>query len=154
VRATDGAENVSSIVTSDGITIDSSNPMVSDVYEGAIEQDMDYQQDGTALIVAWTGARDITGFRATLGSSAGDSNVVAWVDVGNVTNHTFSSLNLVEATTYYASVQAEDLAGNLSDIISGDGITIDQSGPVPGQLNDGTAEDIDRVKINYLVDGT
>ncbi len=150
MRATDGAENVSAPVTSDGITIDSSNPMVSDVYEGAIGQDMDYQQDGTALIVSWTGARDITSFRATLGSSAGDSNVVAWVDVGNVTNHTFSGLNLVEATTYYASVQAEDLAGNLSDIISGDGITIDQSGPVPGQLNDGTAEDIDWVNINYL----
>ncbi|MBT5761042.1 MAG: hypothetical protein HN654_04110, partial [Candidatus Marinimicrobia bacterium] len=25
---------------------------------------------------------------------------------------------------------------------------------LPGQLNDGTAEDIDRVNINYLVDGT
>ena len=35
-------------------------------------------------------------------------------------------------------------------MISGDGITIDQSGPLPGSVNDGDTADIDWVNINYL----
>lgn len=164
IRATDGAENVSGTVTSDGVTVDAANPVVSIINEGSTSQDMDYQQDGSALIISWDGSdgtrsffrngRDIGGFRVTLGSSSGDSNMVDWVDVGNVTTHTFSGLDLQEAVTYYASVQAEDLAGNLSEILTGDGITIDQSGPDPGILNDGVGDDVDWVYINYLIDGT
>ena len=71
VKATDGAENVS-FATSDGITIDSSDPVVSLIYEGATDQDFDYQQDSTSLIIAWSGSdatsREITDYLACLGT--------------------------------------------------------------------------------------
>ena len=73
-----------------------------------------------------------------------------WTAVGNTTTHTFNGLNLEEGVTYYANVQAIDNAGNISGVFSGDGITIDQSSPVTGQVNDGTGIDIDWVNINYL----
>ncbi|HIA75805.1 MAG TPA: hypothetical protein EYN92_05195, partial [Dehalococcoidia bacterium] len=88
----------------------------------------------------------------SLGTSPGDSNTVNWTDVGNVSTYTFTNLNLIETVTYYASVQAQDMAGNMSDIYTGDGITIDQSGPEPGQVNDGSSQDIDWVNIDYSVD--
>ena len=161
VRATDNVGNISGVATSDGITIDMVDPVISNVLEGSTEQDLDYQQSSTELIIAWTwsdenlinfNSRDITGFRVSLGTSPGDSNTVNWTDVGNVSTYTFTNLNLIETVTYYASVQAQDMAGNMSDIYTGDGITIDQSGPEPGQVNDGSSQDIDWVNIDYSVD--
>ncbi|MBL7014321.1 MAG: T9SS type A sorting domain-containing protein, partial [Candidatus Marinimicrobia bacterium] len=159
VKATDGAENSSNISTSNGITVDATNPIVNVVYEGSVSEDLDFQQLSTELLISWAGSdgtratfgkRDISGFRASLGDSPGDSNIVQWLDVGNINEYTFSNLDLQEAVTYYANIQAEDLAGNFSDIFTGDGITIDQSGPNPGQVNDGGLGDIDWVNINYL----
>ena len=124
------------------------------IYEGATDQDFDYQQDSTSLIIGWSGsdatAREITDYLACLGTSPSDTNVVNWTAVGNTTTHTFNGLNLEEGVTYYANVQAIDNAGNISGVFSGDGITIDQSSPVTGQVNDGTGIDIDWVNINYL----
>ena len=65
----------------------------------------------------------------SLGTTAGESNVVDWIDVGNVDNYEFTGINLQESVTYYANVKALDDAGNESIVVSGDGITIDQSGP-------------------------
>ena len=75
-----------------------------------------------------------------------------WTEVGNTTTYTFEGLSLEEGITYYANVQAIDNAGNMSGVFSGDGITIDQSSPVTGQVNDGTGADIDWVNINYLAE--
>jgi len=159
VKATDGAENSSNISTSNGITVDAANPIVNIVFEGSVSEDLDFQQSSTELLISWAGSdgtratfgkRDISGFRASLGDSPGDSNIVQWLDVGNINEYSFTNLDLQEAVTYYANIQAEDLAGNFSDIFTGDGITIDQSGPTPGQVNDGTSGDIDWVNINYL----
>ena len=159
VRATDGAGNVSNIASSNGIMIDAVDPVVTDVVEGDLSQDQDYQQDGTSLTISWAGSDDLRNFRETrqlssytvsLGTTPSVSNVVDWLDVGNIDNHEFTGLSLQESVTYYANVKALDLAGNESDIVSGDGITIDQSGPITGSINDGESTDVDWVNINFL----
>ena len=159
VRATDGAGNVSNITTSDGITVDAVDPVVTDVIEGDMNQDQDYQQNGNSLIISWAGSDDLRNFRnsrelsnydVSLGTAPGETDVVDWLDAGNVDSHEFTGLELQESVTYYANVKALDLAGNESDIVSGDGITIDQSGPMTGSINDGDSTDIDWVNINYL----
>ncbi|MCS5575673.1 MAG: hypothetical protein NZ789_22315, partial [Pseudomonadales bacterium] len=158
VRAIDHSGNTSSVAGSDGLTVDALDPAILSLYEGSTVEDMDYQQDGTELIIVWSGSdatrtREITGYQVCLGTNPADSNTVDWIGLGSANEYTFSGLNLTEGTTYYASARAQDLAGNISEIFTGDGITIDQSGPLPGQLNDGTEEDIDWVTINYLSDG-
>ena len=65
VRATDGAGNVSNISTSNGITIDAVDPVVSDVVEGDLNTDQDYQQSGSSLVIAWGGSDDLRTFRNT-----------------------------------------------------------------------------------------
>jgi CheY-specific phosphatase CheX len=159
VRATDGAENVSNVQSTDGVTIDAVNPTVGDILEGSTEQDYDYQQNSTSLTISWAGSdalrsfrngRDLSAFSVSLGTDSAATDVVDWVNVSNVNSYTFSDLNLQEAVTYYANVKALDLAGNESEVVSGDGITIDQSGPIPGSISDGDAADIDWVNINYL----
>ena len=159
VRATDGAENVSNVQSTDGVTIDAVDPTVGDILEGSTEQDYDYQQNSTSLTISWAGSdalrsfrngRDLSAFSVSVGTDSAATDVVDWVNVSNVNSYTFSGLNLQEAVTYYANVKALDLAGNESEVVSGDGITIDQSGPIPGSINDGDMADIDWVNINYL----
>ena len=162
VRATDGAGNVSNISTSNGITIDAIDPVVTDVVEGDPNEDQDYQQDGSSLIISWGGSDDLRTFRNTrelsnynvsLGTVAGGSDVVDWDNVGSVDNYEFTGLSLQESVTYYANVKALDLAGNESSVVSGDGITIDQSGPVTGSISDGDSVDVDWVNVNFLANG-
>ncbi|MBT6777135.1 T9SS type A sorting domain-containing protein, partial [bacterium] len=159
VRATDAADNVSNITTSDGITIDALDPTVSGILEGSTSEDYDYQQDNTSLTFSWSGSdalrnfrngRDLSSFSVSLGTDSAETDVVGWTNVGNANTYTMNGLSLNESVTYYVNVKALDLAGNESDIVSGDGITIDQSGPEVGTLNDGNELDIDWVNINYL----
>ena len=94
--------------------------------------------------------RDLSSFSVSLGTDSAETDVVGWTNVGNANTYTMNGLSLNESVTYYVNVKALDLAGNESDIVSGDGITIDQSGPEVGTLNDGNELDIDWVNINYL----
>ena len=89
----------------------------------------------------------------SLGTAAGESDVVNWENVGSVDNYEFTGLNLQESVTYFANVKALDFAGNESSVVSGDGITIDQSGPVTGSISDGDSVDVDWVNVNFLASG-
>ncbi|MEL1224446.1 MAG: T9SS type A sorting domain-containing protein, partial [Candidatus Neomarinimicrobiota bacterium] len=162
IRATDGAGNVSNIATSNGITIDAINPVVTDVAEGDISFDQDYQQSSSSLVISWGGSDDLRTFRnnrelsnyeVSIGTAPGEINVVDWINVGNVNIYEFTGLNLQESITYYANVKALDQAGNESNVVSGDGITIDQSGPNTGTVNDGDSSDVDWVNVNFLSSG-
>ena len=45
--------------------------------------------------------------------------------------------------TYYTSVKAKDNAGNVSDIITSNGVILDLDGPAAGTIADGTTTDND-----------
>ena len=51
-------------------------------------------------------------------------------------------MSLVDGQIYYVSVRATDVAGNVSDVLTGDGITIDLTAPTGTTVNDGTEDDI------------
>ena len=163
VRATDGAGNGSNIATSNGIIIDAVDPVVTVVIEGNSNfDDQDYQQNASSLVICWAGSddvrtsrnsRDLSNYEVSLGTTAGEPNVVDWINVGNVDNYEFTGINLQESVTYYANVKALDDAGNESIVVSGDGITIDQSGPVTGSISDGDSVDVDWVNVNFLANG-
>ncbi|SVE15825.1 uncharacterized protein METZ01_LOCUS468679, partial [marine metagenome] len=137
--------NVSTIVTSDGITIDTDVPTISSVIEGSPTADIDYQNSDTTLIIVWTGSDTASGiaqYEYALGTAAAASNTVAWTNAGTSTADTLTGLSLTEDSTYYLSARATDVAENLSVVASGDGITIDLTAPVGTIVNDGTGDDI------------
>jgi len=145
IRAADNVGNVSTIVTSDGITVDTDVPIISSVIEGSSTADIDYQNSATTLIIVWTGsdaASGIAQYEYALGTAAAASNTVAWTNAVTATADTLTGLSLTEDSTYYLSARATDVVGNLSVVASGDGVTIDLTAPAGTIVNDGTGDDI------------
>ena len=67
-----------------------------------------------------------------VGSSVGDVDIINWSDVSSFDSSTESSviinnIELIDGITYYASIRATDKAGNVSAVMTGDGISIDKS---------------------------
>jgi hypothetical protein len=145
VRATDLVDNVSDAATTDGITVDTIPPVINTVFEGAVDQDEDFQGSDTTFTIGWEGSDDASGiaqYEYSVGTTPGDSDVVAWSDAGLVTDAFETSLSLSEGVTYFASVRAYDTAGNISEVLSGDGITVDLTPPELGTVIDGVETDL------------
>ncbi|SVB38380.1 uncharacterized protein METZ01_LOCUS191234, partial [marine metagenome] len=145
VRGTDSDNQPSDTTTSDGFTVDTVLPQVLTIMEGSNATDQDYHSSTTSLPIGWTGSDDASGinfYEVTLGTAAGDSNTVDWISQEDSTSATLANLSLVEGSTYYASVRLTDIAGNISAVLSGDGVLIDFTDPVTGTIIDGTTEDL------------
>jgi len=143
VLAIDSVGNRSDTITSDGITVDTILPQVAIPNEGGLA-DLDYQNTADSLTVTWSGSDNASGidfYEIALGLSPGGTDLVSWLPVGDVTTITLTNLNLTEGMTCYASIRANDVAGNQSPGMSGDGITIDLTPPVVGTILDGTEQD-------------
>ena len=72
-----------------------------------------------------------------LGTTSGGTDVVDWTSSGIDAGDMVSGLNLVDGQMYFLSVRITDVAGNVSDIVSGDGILIDLTPPFTGLVYDG-----------------
>jgi len=142
VRASDNVGHVSATALSDGILVDIFSPTVGIPNDGGLE-DQDYQGPSDTLAIYWTGAdtREISYYQYSVGTTAGDTNIVPWTDNGTATTVTISDFTLTHEMTYYTNVRAYDLAGNMSTVESSDGITADLSAPTAGWVNDGFGED-------------
>ena len=142
VRATDSLGNVSTVAVSNGILADLFSPTVGEPNDGGME-DLDYQGPSDTLAIYWTGndTREIAYYEYSVGTTAGDTNVVPWTDNSSATSVTISNFTLTHETVYYANVRAYDAAGNMSSVESSDGITADLSAPMVGWVNDGLAHD-------------
>ena len=137
VRATDGAGNVSSVLTGDGIYIDLTNPVAGAVIDGATT-DISYTPSSSTLTFTWSNFSDaesgIEYYNASIEDDDGNS-VVAVTNVGTVTTWTVNNLSLVNAKTYEGVIQAVDYAGNVSTEVSSS-VIVDTDGPVAGQVAD------------------
>ena len=142
IRAIDNVGHVSATALSDGILVDIFSPTVGLPSDGGLE-DLDYQGPSDTLAIYWSGAdtREISYYQYSVGTTAGDTNVVPWTDNGTATTVTISDFTLTHETVYYANVRAYDLAGNMSTVESSDGITADLSAPTVGWVNDGLGDD-------------
>lgn len=94
--------------------------------------------DGSVLVslvesptLSWSSATDehsgLERYQIALGITSGGSEIINWIDIGNVTSYQFTGLNLSRAVVYYPSVRAIDYAGNVSATLTGDGWTPDTS---------------------------
>ena len=153
VRATDHANNVSNIAVSDGLAIDTIPPVVTELGEGSVGNDIDFQYSSTELSIFWTGSdtREINGYEIGLGTGLETPNVIDWVDVGSTNSFTFEGLNLSSGGVYFAFVRGYDQAGNVSGFVNSDGITIDQDIPQSGTVMDNSEIDIDWTYVDYQV---
>ena len=146
VRSTDNVGNVSDVVTTDGITVDTDAPVISEVIEGGTDGvDIDYQSSATTLAISWSGSDLVSGiskYEYALGTTSGGTEVKTWISATTDTSVSLSGLSLSNATKYFTSVKATDKAGNVSAVITGDGITIDLTAPSGTIANDGTGDDI------------
>jgi hypothetical protein len=150
VRATDFAVNVSSVASSDGVTVDIENPVSGVVYDGAGE-DESWTNSFTTLEGNWSGFSDaVSGlqyYEYAIGDSPEDSNTVDWMNNELETTFIREDLTLQSGSTYYISVRATDLVNNTSAVSISNGIIVDQFSPTVSDPFDGVdstlLEDLD-----------
>ncbi|MBT3738933.1 MAG: hypothetical protein HOG33_07530, partial [Candidatus Marinimicrobia bacterium] len=139
-----------SLSGNNNLIIDNINPLVSNVSESENEN-IDFTNVIDSFTIYWTTQLDtisgIEHYEISIGTSPGDSNKVSWLKIDSLSysyssSLTFKDLGLENNIKYYASVRATDKAGNVSPVMTGDGITIDLSSPTAGTVNDGVGADI------------
>lgn len=149
----------SDTATSNGITMDLTNPTPGVVNDGSTETgtDLTYIDTAEVYFANWTGfvdtlssgvASGVASYKYAIGTSPGDTNVVSWTDIviqdslthsglalaEDTTSLSYTGLVLMEDTTYYFSVIATDSAGNSSDTVSSNGVTVDLTPPTKGEI--------------------
>ena len=120
--AVPGAAN--SISSSKSLVIDNIAPIFSSVTEGSAistsGNDVDYQNIADTLIISWSGSdggSGISNYEYALGTTTGATDAVPWTSADTATADTLTGLSLLtEGATYYLSVRATDVAGNISDL--------------------------------------
>ena len=115
------------------------------------DDDLDHQNNSSQLSFSWDGADEnsgIAGYEYALGTTSGGTETISWTSVSASNSVSLSSLTLSEQSTYYVSVRATDAAGNISSVLTGDGIYIDLTNPIAGTIIDGTTADISYTQSN------
>ena len=144
IKAFDMAENTR-ISVSDGIVVDNIGPIILNVYDGYINNDIDWQSITDSITISWTyqeeNSRNLDFFEYSFSTIPGDSNIVQWTSVGSNISVMVVGLNLIEGSEYYGNVRGYDEAGNISSVASSDGIRIDLSAPQSGEVFDGINSD-------------
>ena len=111
-----------------------------------VSSDKMFQSSSSDLTACWRGFQDIesgiTRYKICIGSSQGICDIQRYRTVGLNHTFTFNSLSLIHNSTYFVTVEATNGAGDTSVAYS-DGVTVDQTLPVGGNLRDGQDEDID-----------
>ncbi|MEX2483041.1 MAG: N-acetylmuramoyl-L-alanine amidase [Brumimicrobium sp.] len=120
----DTAQNLSQIHYLD-LDVDWTPPVgLTSVLDGS-NVDIDTFYTNTEITGSWNAASDnhsdVSYYEMSVGTAAGDSNIVSWTDVGNVTENTFTGLSLAGGTTYFINTRAVNGAGLSSSVVSSDG---------------------------------
>jgi hypothetical protein len=141
VRATNGS-GVPVTVTSDGVTVDNTDPLGGTVADGA-GADIDFQASTSTLSANWSGFSDpesgIVGYQWAVGTSLGSQDVQSFTNVAGTSAS--GAFSLLSGQPYYVTVRA--INGNgLSVQVSSDGVIVDPSPPLAGAVSDGPAADI------------
>jgi hypothetical protein len=127
VKAENGAEVFSQVVSSNGQTIDITAPTAP-----LVKDEGDYTNLNTELTAQWFSTDQESGIienKYALGTTAGATDVVNWTSIGGANTITHSDLNLTEGQTYFFSVKSMNNVGQWSLVGSSDGITVDMSKP-------------------------
>lgn len=102
-------------------------PIAAAVRDG-IGTDLDAQEVRSSLFANWDEFTDPEGqpvlYEWCIGTQPGHGDVMPWTAVGGSTRGATEGLTLPEGRTLYVTVCAFDLAGNRSEAVSSDGVTI------------------------------
>ncbi len=134
VKASDEINNFSPIATSNGVTIDTSPPVISNVFEGGYN-DPSYQGDTTQILINCMADDDFSGvasYAFSLGVFEGDTSISSWKQNIQDSIYIFDNLSLENSNKYWANALVADSAGNISEVAFGNGIIIDITGPSVG----------------------
>ncbi|MCW2921178.1 MAG: hypothetical protein JWL76_1052, partial [Thermoleophilia bacterium] len=149
VRATDVLGNISTTLSSDGVTIDNVVPPAPAPTNDGAGADLDYQTSLTTLPANWATVVDpasgLARYEYCIATGGSCTGTVArtWTSTGLTASTTGTGLALVSGTTYIVAVRAVDVAGSNSGVSNSDGIMIDTTTPAPATVNDGSGADID-----------
>ena len=147
LRAYDLSGSRSQTMTSDGITVDLSPPVLGTVVDG-LTTDESYTESLTTLVASWDGFSDTTSgiqfYEYAVGTSPQTIDIKEWTNVLLNTEITDDSFLLDDEQIYYVSVRVTDAVLNQSESISTDGIIADHTGPAGSLVVDGDTTDIDR----------
>ena len=139
VRATNGAGLVGPVGSSDGIVLDTTPPSTPSVTD-----DGAWTASTTELRASWSSSdaeSGIKSYRYAVGTAAGRSDVIGWIDAGTATSATITGLGLAHNQTYYVSVVATNGALADSPVGSSDGVTVDMTPPTrPVVIDDGASQ--------------
>lgn len=118
--------------TGQAYTLDTTLPTAGTVTDGP-GPDIDFQDSTTTITAKWTGFGDsgsgIASYQWAIGTTPGGTDKQDYTPVGLATSATNSSLSLSNGVTYFVSVRATDNAGNVSNVVSSDGVTVDNTSP-------------------------
>ena len=135
------------------VYFDKTPPSAFNLYEGSNVSDRVYTKYADSLQLAWSVLESESGIKDAyigLGSDTGLVDIINWTSALEITQSSFTSINLSNNSKYFGAVFIEDNVGNKSDSIWGNGITVDLSPPVPGIVWDGFLEE----DIDYTADST
>ncbi|MFL2989331.1 MAG: FlgD immunoglobulin-like domain containing protein, partial [Candidatus Neomarinimicrobiota bacterium] len=128
----DNVGNISDSIWGDGITIDLEAPNVGSVWDGFLDEDIDYTADSNQLFVRWkdfTDNQSIDFYEAAIGSNNDTINIASWQKSTSVDNIQILGLNLERGVKYFSYLRAVDSAANISSILKSDGLEFDNTPP-------------------------
>ena len=150
VRATNGANVLSEVGSSNGIFVETTPPTIPVVTdEGA------YTQSTTSLRASWTSddpETGVAGYEYSIGTEAGIDDVVSWTNIATATSIERNDLVLVSGNTYYVNVKATNNIGLISEIGSSDGITVDTTKPEELIVTDDGAFTADNTQLRVSLE--
>ena len=141
----DNAGNIGDTIsnTNDGskVEIDKIPPIVFSFYEGSDSLDLDFYNDSTSIHLYSIQTDSLSGIKDVFFTYTEDTtniNTLSWESTqGDTTNYSIDNLNLENNNIYYGGIYLCDYAGNVSDIIWGDGFIVDTQIPDTGKIEDG-----------------
>jgi hypothetical protein len=117
VRAIDVVDNVSTPGTSNGITIDTLNPVINLISEAASDDPL-FQGSDSSIALFWGADDDLSGvehFEYCLGSTMGATDIVDWTDAGTDESVVIPNMSFDEGLSYYGAIRVYDRAGNMTE---------------------------------------
>ena len=132
IRDRDNVGNISDSLWGNGITIDLVPPVVGDVWDGFLDEDIDYTADSTQLFIRWKDFTDnqaIDYYEMAIGTNNDTINIANWQISNFSDNMQIQGLDLERDIRYFAYLRAVDSATNVSAVIKSDGVEFDNTAP-------------------------
>ena len=151
VRIKNAAGDIMGTLKTDGIFIDTQEPVIDSMSDG-VDTDIDWYGSASTgrIIVNVTDNSGIGTYEYSVGTAPGDRDVMNW-KLGQDSVGTFAVEDLIEGTTYYANARVTDRVGYISDIVSSDGFKMDYTLPVAGTVtvNNDFQSDTNEIIFNW-----